>query len=220
MPERGTKLAAQLPPTRLTLIGSLRQGIRWEEFVAVYGPVIFSWARRDFALQTSDAEDVRQDVMLRVWRSVRSYDASKGRFRNWLYVCLRNAVCNMHRDRRGERVNGGLVQCKSGEGLIPSAAMAPDSLEDAVRCLDEEGFTHEELQAVVAQVRQRVQPATWKAYLLFEFFALKARDIGPRLGMTPVAVNQAVHRVRRLLQDTWAAAQAPNVADEFGESQP
>jgi DNA-directed RNA polymerase specialized sigma24 family protein len=106
------------------------------------------------------------------------------------------------------------VLCQSREKLAPAAANPQGNLDDAVRCLDEEGFAHEELQATVTRVRQRVQPATWKAFLLFEFFALKAKDIAPRLGMTPVAVNQAVHRVRQLLHDTWATVQEPMVTGE------
>ena len=179
----------QLPATRLTLIGALDQGIRWEEFIAAYGPVILCWAEHDFGLQASDAEDVRQAVLLRVWRNVRSYNASKGRFRNWLYVCVRNTVRNWHRGRHGEWVGDGLVLWNTME-VAPSLTHPEDNLDDAVRGLEEEGFEHEKLRETVIHVRRRVQPATWKAFLLFEFFALKAKDIGPRLGMTPVAVNQ------------------------------
>jgi RNA polymerase sigma-70 factor (ECF subfamily) len=200
MPQQDVMPPAQLPPTRLTLIGALGQGIRWEEFVAGYGPVILSWARRDFGLQTSDAEDVCQAVMLRVWRNVQTYNAAKGRFRNWLYVCVRNAVRTWHRRRHGEWVGDGRELCNSREVLAPSATNPHGNLEDAVRCLEEEGFASQELQEAVARVRRRVQPATWKAFLLFEFFALEAKDIGSCLGMTPAAVNQAVHRVRLLLQ--------------------
>jgi RNA polymerase sigma-70 factor (ECF subfamily) len=215
MTKRDSMPPVRPPPTRLTLIGALVQGIRWEEFVAAYGPVIFLWARRDFGLQSSDAEDVCQDVILRVWRHLRGYDASRGRFRNWLYACVRNAVRNWHQGRPDKGVSDGPVKCKSLEEFVAAAAPPPSNLETAVRCLEEEGFTHEELQEVVARVRQRVQPATWKAFLLFECFAMKAREIGPRLGMTPVAVNQAVHRVRGLLQDTRATVHGSSVRGEL-----
>jgi DNA-directed RNA polymerase specialized sigma24 family protein len=92
----------------------------------------------------------------------------------------------------------------------PSLTRSDGNLDDAVRGLEEEGFEHEKLRETVVHVRRRVQPATWKAFLLFEFFAMKAKDIGPRLGMTPVAVNQAVHRVRQLLQDACSSADCSN----------
>ena len=45
-----------------------------------------------------------------------------------------------------------------------------------------------------------MQPGTWKAFLLFEFFELTGREIAVLLGMKPLTVNQAVFRVRQLLQ--------------------
>ena len=61
----------QPPLTRLTLIGAIRQGLRWEEFVALYGRLILHWGRRDFGLQECDAENLRQEVLLRVSRALR-----------------------------------------------------------------------------------------------------------------------------------------------------
>jgi DNA-directed RNA polymerase specialized sigma24 family protein len=45
-----------------------------------------------------------------------------------------------------------------------------------------------------------VRPATWKAFLLFEFFEMSAKEIAARLELSPAAVNQGVYRIRRLLR--------------------
>jgi RNA polymerase sigma-70 factor (ECF subfamily) len=189
----------QPPLTRLTLIGALRQGLRWEEFVALYGRLILAWGRRDFGLQPCDADNLCQEVLLRVWRGIATFDPHRGRFRAWLYACARNAACNL---RRGWR------EAPAGDRAEP--AVAPDpwtsssvgDLETALARLDEEGFLLEGLQRAVSAVRGRVQPATWRAFLLFEFFQLTAREVGALLGMKPLAVNQAVFRVRQLLQQS------------------
>jgi RNA polymerase sigma-70 factor (ECF subfamily) len=195
------------PLTRPTLVGALRQGLRWEEFVALYGRLLLSWGRRDFGLQDSDAENLCQEVLLRVWRGIATFDPARGRFRAWLYACARNAACNLRRGRPGERLGG------HGELTAPAPAAWPTSgdggLEAALERLEEEGFFLESLQQAVAAVRDRVQPATWKAFLLFEFFELTAKEIAPLLGMRPVAVNQAVFRVRRLLQQRLTGATVP-----------
>ena len=68
---------------------------------------------------------------------------------------------------------------------------------------DEEGFALEGLQEAVQFVRERVLPHTWKAFLLFEFFEMTAKEIAPLLEMKPTAVNQAVFRVRQLLQQAF-----------------
>ena len=77
------------PATRLTLLGRLRNPAdrdAWAEFVALYGRCILLWGRRDFGLQESDAENLRQEVLIRVWKGVAGYDPARGRFRDWLYV--------------------------------------------------------------------------------------------------------------------------------------
>ncbi len=73
-------------------------------------------------------------------------------------------------------------------------------MDEALRTLEEEGFAWDALQEGVRRVRAAVQPNTWKAFLLFEFFEMSAKEIGGKLGMTPAAVNQAVYRVRHLFQ--------------------
>ncbi|MCH7796332.1 MAG: sigma-70 family RNA polymerase sigma factor, partial [Proteobacteria bacterium] len=54
----------------------------WDRFVARYAPVIFAAVRRKLAPagRTGDAEDVAQDVFIRIcardFRLIRNYDAS------------------------------------------------------------------------------------------------------------------------------------------------
>jgi RNA polymerase sigma-70 factor (ECF subfamily) len=192
------------PPTRLTLIGALREGLRWEEFVALYGPLILARARRDFGLQACDAENVCQEVLIRVWKGVAGYDPARGRFRAWLYACTRNAVANLCRGRHRP----------AAAGAAPAPVQAYDPppdrpVDEALRALEDEGFEREDLQSAVCRVRAAVRPATWKAFLLFEFFEMTAKEIGPRLGLSPAAVNQAVYRVRQLLQRELRGKTAP-----------
>ena len=58
----------------------------WEEFVRLYTPLMFYWARKT-GLNTADASDIVQDVITRVLEKLPgfSYDSSKS-FRGWL--CL------------------------------------------------------------------------------------------------------------------------------------
>lgn len=192
------------PPTRLTLIGALREGLRWEEFVALYGPLILARARRDFGLQACDAENVCQEVLIRVWKGVAGYDPARGRFRAWLYACTRNAVADLCRGRSRPGMPGAAP--------VPVQAYDPPPdrpVDEALLALEEEGFEREDLQSAVSRVRAAVRPATWKAFLLFEFFEMTAKEIGPRLGLSPAAVNQAVYRVRQLLRRELQGRSAP-----------
>ena len=192
------------PPTRLTLLGALREGLRWEEFVALYGPLILAWGRCDFGLQTSDADNLCQEVLLRVWRGIGSFDPARGRFRAWLYACARNAACNLRRGRLGEQL-GAFAALGGRDRTLPGE----EDLDAALARLEENGFDVDDLQRAVSDVRARVQPATWKAFLLCEFFDLTAKEAGALLGMQPVAVNQAVYRVRQMLRQCVAGAADP-----------
>jgi RNA polymerase sigma factor (sigma-70 family) len=198
----------QPPLTRLTLLGALAQGLRWEEFLALYGRLILAWGRQEFGLQETDAENLRQEVLIRVWKSLRSYDPARGRFRSWLFACTRNAVFDLRKDGLGGAPSGDCLPAASSRNVTPAERWREaGDLEKALHVLEEDGFAPEGLQHAVAKVRARVQPATWKAFLLFEFFDLRAKEIADRLHLTPAAVNQAVHRVRELLQQAVSSRQ-------------
>src|SRR5262245_21503678 len=81
--------------TRLTLLGLLRRDPgnqeAWGEFVAHYGPKIYHWCLR-WGLQEADAQDVTQDVLLRLAQKMRhfTYDPSRS-FRAWLRTLAHHA---------------------------------------------------------------------------------------------------------------------------------
>ena len=75
-------------PTRQTLLLRLAGGDdrqAWEQFVEIYAPLVFQFARRR-GLQDSDAADVVQEVLISVAEAFRrrKYDRSRGAFRGWL----------------------------------------------------------------------------------------------------------------------------------------
>jgi RNA polymerase sigma factor (sigma-70 family) len=190
----------QPPPTRPTLLGALREGLRWEEFVALYGRTILAWARSDFGLQPSDADNLCQEVLLGVWRGIRTFDPARGRFRAWLYTCAHHAACNLRRGRSCEQSGAPPIRWNA-ESFVPDEG----DLGIALARLEENGFGMDMLERAVAAVRNRVQPATWKAFLLCECFELTAKEAGALLHMQPVAVNQAVFRVRQMLRQVVAS---------------
>jgi DNA-directed RNA polymerase specialized sigma24 family protein len=79
---------ASLPTTSQTLLGRLRRDplndAAWDEFVEHYGRHIYRWCRQ-WKLQDADAEDVAQDILLKLARKLRdfTYDPSSS-FRGWL----------------------------------------------------------------------------------------------------------------------------------------
>jgi RNA polymerase sigma factor (sigma-70 family) len=82
--------------TSATFLARLAHGpdqAQWYEFLARYGELILSIARRH-GLQRSDCEDVLQESLLEMTRSIEGfrYDPSRGRFRNYLRQIVTRAT--------------------------------------------------------------------------------------------------------------------------------
>lgn len=73
-------------------------GRAWEEIVSLYGRRIFNLAYR-FTSRTDAAEDLTQDVFVRIYRSLDQYDARQGNLQNWLMRLARNLIIDDYRRR-------------------------------------------------------------------------------------------------------------------------
>ena len=95
--------------TSTTLIEQLKSGANdsWSFFVFVYRPLILSWAIRNHATP-SEAEDIQNDVVASVLRSLKSFDKGeyKGSFRKWLKTITERRTVDYLR-KRGVAADGG-----------------------------------------------------------------------------------------------------------------
>src|SRR5438132_7960469 len=96
------------PATRASLLVRLRDGSdteAWQEFVHLYAPVIYGFARKR-GLQDADAADMMQEVLRSVSNAAPrlEYDPARGTFRGWLFTVTRNKVFSFleSRSRRVE----------------------------------------------------------------------------------------------------------------------
>jgi len=74
-------------------------GSAWEEIVQNYSRRIYNLAYR-FTSRTDSAEDLTQDVFIRVYRSLDQYDAKQGDLQNWLMRLARNLIIDDYRKRQ------------------------------------------------------------------------------------------------------------------------
>jgi len=74
-------------------------GAAWEEIVQTYSRRIYNLAYR-FTSRTDSAEDLTQDVFIRVYRSLDQYDAKQGDLQNWLMRLARNLIIDDYRKRQ------------------------------------------------------------------------------------------------------------------------
>src|SRR6476660_1968850 len=92
------------PLTRASLLVQIRDGSNhaaWQEFINLYGPVVYGFARKR-GLQDADAADLMQDVLRSISSAINrlDYDRTRGTFRGWLFTITRNKVYNFLSARR------------------------------------------------------------------------------------------------------------------------
>jgi RNA polymerase sigma factor (sigma-70 family) len=117
---------ATLPTTRVTLLTQLRQDpsdqAGWDEFVERYGRHIYRWCRQ-WKLQDADAEDVTQDILVKLTQKLRAfaYDPSRS-FHGWLKTVAHHAWRDIDDSRRHARRAAGDSQVQ--ELRNPASATA------------------------------------------------------------------------------------------------
>lgn len=74
-------------------------GGAWEEIVSAYSRRIFNLAYR-FTSSVEAAEDLTQEVFVRIYRTLDQYDSKHGDLSNWLMRLARNLIIDDYRHRQ------------------------------------------------------------------------------------------------------------------------
>jgi len=187
---------AWLPSTNPTLLARLRRDpsndAAWDEFVEHYGRHIYRWCRQ-WGLQDADAEDVAQEILLKLARKLRdfAYDP-KSSFRGWLKTVAHHAWRDFADSKRRTRT----VVDEPVWELLQSVA----AREDLIQKL-EEAFDYELFEAAKVQVRLRVAPHTWEAFRLVAIEGLPVTEVAVNVRMQVAMVYVAKSKVQKMLRE-------------------
>src|SRR5262245_7877165 len=146
--------------TRPSLLVRLRDGRdkeAWSEFVRLYAPLVYGYARKQ-RLRDADAADLVQDVLQQIALSMGQfrYDTSRGKFRSWLFKVTRNRLHTYwHANRKYNRA--------SGDSAV-QALLEQQPAENGDDGLWEREYQQRLLSVAVAQVRQEFEEVTWQAF--------------------------------------------------------
>ncbi len=189
---------AEAPLTRATLLVRLKDSEdagAWTEFVQLYGPVVYGFARKR-GLQDSDAADMVQEVLRSVARNAErmEYDPKRGTFRGWLYTVTRNKIYNfLSSQKRRPRATGDTTSQERLESYAdPSNEAEADWELEYQRRLSAKAMD---------RVKHEFQPATWEAFLGTAVEGRPAQEVGETLKMTSGAVYVAKSRVLARLKE-------------------
>ena len=140
------------------------------------------------------AEELAQEVFLRVYRSRASYQAD-AKFTTWLYRIATNLAVNHARDTRTERTANtvNLDEPDQETGTTPDVADAKPSVEDRLV-----------YQERLAAIRQRVMELPERqrmAVLMHKYQGLDYRHIGEVLKLSESATKSLLFRAYETLRE-------------------
>ena len=196
---------AQDSGTRITLLGRLRRDptnqAAWAEFVDHYGRKVYGWCLK-WNLQEADAQDVTQNVLLKLAEKLRdfTYDPSRS-FRAWLKTLVRHAVVDYLEGRNRPGLGAG------GSGVV-QMLQSIEAREDLLKHLEQE-VERELLEEAMHRVRLRVAPQTWQAFWLTALDGLSGAEAAARIPMQVAQVYVAKRRVEKMLREEVAKLEGP-----------
>jgi RNA polymerase sigma factor (sigma-70 family) len=190
--------AGHEPDTSLTLFERLGRDPddpeAWVLFIEKYQHRIRRWCLT-WGLQDSDADDVTQDVLVKLFAALRKfqYDPTRS-FRAWLKTVAQHAWSDFVSARRR---HPGQLPSSAGADLLADSAEAHSDLEKQL----EDGFSQELFEMAMNCVKRRVNPDTWRAFHLTAIEGLSGAAAAERLGIAVGNVFVAKHRVQKMLQE-------------------
>lgn len=93
------KAAAEINGAELIKRARTGDGGAWEEIVSLFSRRIFNLAYR-FTSSVDSAEDLTQEVFIRIYRTLEQYDPKQGDLANWLMRLARNLIIDDYRHRQ------------------------------------------------------------------------------------------------------------------------
>jgi len=171
----------------------------WEEIVQTYNRRIYNICYR-FAGSSDDAQDLTQEVFIKMYRTLSSYDPSKGAFVTWVTTITRNLLVDHFRKTKQDRMTDSMDTAASEhEDAMPLSdqiedkGLPPDS---RVQSQDTGKMVHEALQKLSPELREAV--------ILRDLQDMDYRDIAAVLRVPEGTVKSRINRGRaelaRLLQ--------------------
>jgi len=189
--------------THLTLLSRVRDlddNHSWREFDTRYRDLILRFCRSR-GLQQSDAEDVRQIVMLNLARALRTfeYQPARGRFRGYLGRVVANAI---HRHfRRPQLEQRGLETSVTSE--------LSDGDPERLEAQWDREWMHHHYRLAMNTVRETAEP---RSVSVFE--RLLAGDTTDQVAEDFSMTRDAVHKVKQRLRNRLKALVQEQVHDE------
>jgi RNA polymerase sigma-70 factor (ECF subfamily) len=156
----------------------------WDEMVKTYTRRVYALCYR-FTNKESEAQDLTQEVFLRVFRSLGSFRSGEGSFGVWLSRLSRNLLVDHYRRTKNERIT--------------------DAIEDKLPVLEERTAQHARTDGLLAgreagellqAALQKLSPELREAVILRDLQEMEYREIARVLDVPEGTVKSRLNRGR------------------------
>lgn len=174
-------------PSLLIRIRAAHDADAWRQFVQLYAPLVYGFARKR-GLQDADAADLVQDVLQQVASAAErfDYDPKKGSFRSWLFQVIRNRFHKRMGGRRPHQQGSG----DSGVQEFFEQQPAEEASSDWDHEYDQRLFAW-----AVEQVRPEFAESSWQAFWQTAYEGRPPAEAAAALGISVGAVYIAKSRI-------------------------
>jgi RNA polymerase sigma-70 factor (ECF subfamily) len=155
----------------------------WTEIVRSYSRRIYNLAYR-FTASHGGAEDLTQEVFIRVYRSLNQYDASLGDLSNWLMRLARNLVIDDYRKRQR-------TPTAAGDDLADHEYHLPSHSDSPQRSLERQERRLQVLAAI-----EKLSPDLRECVILRDIEELTYQEIVDLLKIPEGTVKSRINRGR------------------------
>lgn len=174
----------------------------WEEIVQRYHRRIYNICYR-FAGSSDDAQDLTQEVFIKMYRTLNTYDVERAAFMTWVTTVTRNLLVDHFRKTKHDRMTDSLdAPVSEHEDAMPLS----DKIEDSSLHPDARVQSRETRESV-HHALQKLSPELREAVILRDLQDMDYREIATVLRVPEGTVKSRINRGRaelaRLLQRTY-----------------
>jgi len=157
----------------------------WEDLVRQHTRQVYGLCFR-FTNSTQEAQDLTQDVFLRVFKTIKTFRSAEGSFHTWLARVTRNLLIDHYRRTRQERVTDSIEeQLPMLEEAGGAAAARPD-----------QALAGREASEILQATLQRLSPDLREAVILRDLQEMEYREIAGVLDIPEGTVKSRINRGR------------------------
>jgi RNA polymerase sigma-70 factor (ECF subfamily) len=155
----------------------------WESIVTSYSRRIYNLGYR-YTNRREEAEDLTQEIFIKVYQNMKSYRAESGSFQNWVLKVGRNLIIDHYRQTRRFQQMGGSEELETlnlEDEKLPSPHRAAEQMEAS-------RFLMDSLQVLAPELKEAV--------ILRDLEGMAYHDMAEMLGIPEGTIKSRINRGR------------------------